>query len=288
MPSAMQSNVPLSAADDRDYSVSDYLDNWGEIPDEYSVWQPPTIENQVAGSCTAQALINIIECLYYQLYGEHLEHSVGYTYGTPLNDRVEPGIEPRIGCKSLLKEGALPREHWECDDENPLCREKRIALPPEIHALAKKLISAYVRIDTKEEMQRYMLQYDLPVLAVAPTRSFGWGRGYHAVAVYGWVTRETAQREFVYAEDRDLRYTNSWGSYNAKGLLAFEQITEMWGLIPMDNTPIDIKGHWAEKDIQYLINKGIIKGYSDGSIRPDQDITRAEVFTLLARILKGG
>ena len=284
----MPSNVVLSSADDRDYPVTAYLHNLSEpIPDEFEVWQPPTIESQKAGSCTAQALINIIECLDYQRTGKHSEHSVGYTYGTPLNDRNEPGIEPRVGCASLLKEGALLREVWECDDENPLCREKRIALPAEIHALAQKLISAYVRINSKEEMQRYMMEYKLPVLAVAPMRSFGWGSGYHAVAVYGWVTKETALREFVYAEDRDLRYTNSWGAYNAKGLVAFEQITEMWGLIPTDNRPKDIIGHWAEKDIMQLINKGIIKGYADGTIRPDASITRAEVFTLLARVLRG-
>lgn len=284
----MPSSVILSKADDRDYSVSAYLHNESEpIPEEYSVWQPPTIESQKAGSCTAQALINIIECLNFLRTGEHSEYSVGYTYGTPLNDRNEPGIEPRVGCASLLKEGALLREVWECDDENPLCRVKRIALPTEIHAKAKKLISAYVRIGNKEEMQRYMLEYKLPVLAVAPMRCFGWGSGYHAVAVYGWVTQETARREFVYVEDRDLRYTNSWGAYNAKGLLAHDMISEMWGLIPTDNRPKDIIGHWAEKDIMQLINKGIIKGYEDGTIRPNSSITRAEVFALVARALRG-
>lgn len=232
----MSSNVLLSPADDRDFPVSAFLDqSLNElIPDEFEVWQPPTIENQQAGSCTAQAIINIIECLVYQLYGVHLEHSVGYTYATPLNTSNLPGIEPRTGFKSVLKEGVMLREAWECDDENPVCREKRMALPEKIHKLARKYIKAYVRINTKEEMQRYMLQYGLPVLAVAPMRAFSFGSGYHAVAVYGWVTQETARRDYVYMEDRDLRYTNSWGAWNPKGLLAFEQTTEMWGVIPKE------------------------------------------------------
>jgi hypothetical protein len=283
----MLSNVILSTADDRDYPVSAFLDNTTDpIPAEFEVWQPPTIENQKQGSCTAQAAINIIECLVFQREGVHKEHSVGYTYGTPLNESNYPGIEPRTAFKSLLKEGVLLREHWECDDENPICREKRMALPPEIHALARRLISAYVRINTKEEMQRYMMQYKLPVLAVAPMRAFTFGSGYHAVAVYGWTTLENARREYVYMEDRDLRYTNSWGSYNAKGLLAHDQITEMWGVIPMIK-PTDIEGHWCEKDAMYLIERGIIKGYEDGTIRPDAPITRAEVFALMARALRG-
>jgi hypothetical protein len=37
-----------------------------------------------------------------------------------------------------------------------------------------------------------------------------------------------------------------------------------------------------------LIEKGIIKGYEDGTIRPDAPITRGEVFALLARVLRGG
>jgi hypothetical protein len=286
-----RSNTILSAPDSRDYDVGDYLDNWDEpIPLELEVWQPPTIESQKAGSCTVQALINIIECIVHQRYGVHLEHSIGWNYGTPLNSSNNPGIQPRIALKSALKEGVMLREAWECDDENPTCREKRMTLPEKLNKLARKYISAYVRLYTKEDMQRYMMQYGLPVLAVAPMRSFSFGSGYHAVAVYGWVTQETAQKEYVYCEERDLRYTNSWGSYNAKGLVAFDMITEMWGVIPVGHgnnfEPKDIKGHWCEADAKMLIERGLVNGYDDGTVRPDKTITRGEVFALLARLIR--
>jgi hypothetical protein len=286
----MASNVLLSPADDRDYPVTAVLDISSDaIPDEYEVWQPPTIENQGAtGNCVAQTLANIMECLEHQRSGEHKDYSVGYIYGTPLNTASGSGMYPREACKSLHKVGDVLRSIWECDDENPLCREKRGELPQEIHSLAKR-IKGYVRLYNKEEIQRYMLRYNLPVLVVSPASSFGsWGGGYHAVAVYGWVTQETARRDFVYMEDRDLRYTNSWGSYNPKGLIGSNMLTEMWGVIPMEEfKPTDIAGHWCEKDAMQLIEKGIIKGYEDGTIRPDAPITRAEVFALLARVLRG-
>lgn len=38
----------------------------------------------------------------------------------------------------------------------------------------------------------------------------------------------------------------------------------------------DISGHWAEKEIQYFVDKGYIVGYSDASFRPDRSVTRAE------------
>ena len=47
----------------------------------------------------------------------------------------------------------------------------------------------------------------------------------------------------------------------------------------------DIKGHWAEKDINLAIDKGWIKGYEDGSFKPNQDITRAEFVTIVNNVL---
>ena len=43
----------------------------------------------------------------------------------------------------------------------------------------------------------------------------------------------------------------------------------------------DTKGHWAEQDIEKYAGQGIISGYSDGTFRPDNYITRAEFITIL-------
>lgn len=44
--------------------------------------------------------------------------------------------------------------------------------------------------------------------------------------------------------------------------------------------------HWAHDCIETLLEKGIIKGYPDGTIRPDNHITRAEASALVCRALK--
>lgn len=44
----------------------------------------------------------------------------------------------------------------------------------------------------------------------------------------------------------------------------------------------DIKGHWAEDTINNLINLEILHGYPDGTFRPNQSITRAEMAKILA------
>jgi S-layer homology domain len=45
----------------------------------------------------------------------------------------------------------------------------------------------------------------------------------------------------------------------------------------------DISGNWAEPFIKVLVEKDIIKGYPDGTFRPDQPVTRAEFAALLVK-----
>ncbi|QSZ27623.1 S-layer homology domain-containing protein [Aceticella autotrophica] len=45
----------------------------------------------------------------------------------------------------------------------------------------------------------------------------------------------------------------------------------------------DIKGHWAEKEINDWISKGLIAGYEDNTFRPDNPVTRAEFVTFTNR-----
>lgn len=44
--------------------------------------------------------------------------------------------------------------------------------------------------------------------------------------------------------------------------------------------------HWAAKAIDELSEKGIIKGYDDGTFRPDEPISRAEVAVMISRALE--
>lgn len=45
----------------------------------------------------------------------------------------------------------------------------------------------------------------------------------------------------------------------------------------------DIQGHWAEENIKTLVSSGAITGYSDGSFKPNNNITRAEFATVLVK-----
>lgn len=47
----------------------------------------------------------------------------------------------------------------------------------------------------------------------------------------------------------------------------------------------DVQAHWAKDAIVALASKGILTGYTDGSFKPNQFITRAEMVSIIVRIV---
>lgn len=43
----------------------------------------------------------------------------------------------------------------------------------------------------------------------------------------------------------------------------------------------DIEGHWAKETIERMVKRGYINGYEDGTYRPEQGVTKAEVIKML-------
>jgi hypothetical protein len=55
---------------------------------------------------------------------------------------------------------------------------------------------------------------------------------------------------------------------------------------PPANSITDISGHWAQSSIEEALSLGIIKGYSDGTFKPNHTVTRAEFALMLMNALK--
>lgn len=47
----------------------------------------------------------------------------------------------------------------------------------------------------------------------------------------------------------------------------------------------DVRGHWAEKQIMFLAEKGWISGYSNGTYKPNNSLTRAQAATIISNYL---
>lgn len=52
---------------------------------------------------------------------------------------------------------------------------------------------------------------------------------------------------------------------------------------PEPVTVDDVTGHWAKGSIEWAKEKGLIKGYPDGSFKPNNPLTRAEACAILER-----
>ncbi len=46
----------------------------------------------------------------------------------------------------------------------------------------------------------------------------------------------------------------------------------------------DLKGHWAQQDVEYLAGLGLVKGYDDGSFKPDANMSAVEALLFCARV----
>ena len=71
----------------------------------------------------------------------------------------------------------------------------------------------------------------------------------------------------------------------------FAQVIRRYIKEPKKNQTMftDLKSdHWANEAITYAANEGWIKGYEDGTFRPDQYISRVETVTIINRMLKRG
>lgn len=55
-----------------------------------------------------------------------------------------------------------------------------------------------------------------------------------------------------------------------------------------EDTPLftDINGHWAEAYIKQAIENGIFNGYTDGTFKPDNNLTRAQAASVIVRALQ--
>ncbi|MGE7949230.1 S-layer homology domain-containing protein [Lysinibacillus sp. NPDC093688] len=75
-------------------------------------------------------------------------------------------------------------------------------------------------------------------------------------------------------------------SLQKKGTLYFDQLQAVYQDNHEELAYTDVaKGYWAFSEIQSLYNKSLIKGYENGTFKPEASITRAEAATIIARAL---
>jgi len=54
----------------------------------------------------------------------------------------------------------------------------------------------------------------------------------------------------------------------------------------LEEKKMDYKGHWAESSIEKVKQEGLMSGFPDGSFKPDEPVTRAQLATVIAKLIE--
>ncbi|BBI35530.1 S-layer homology domain-containing protein [Cohnella abietis] len=87
------------------------------------------------------------------------------------------------------------------------------------------------------------------------------------------------------------RITVSVNHFTKFAVLAVDQNVDQSVDQPVDIPTVDVKfsdiaGHWAEASVNQAVYGGIVKGYADGTFKPNATVTRAEFSVMLMNALK--
>ena len=93
---------------------------------------------------------------------------------------------------------------------------------------------------------------------------------------------EQASKEYLY-DIANAGYNHLGGEYyrNIVG-----KVIDEWDLSQYDNRKFeDVGGHWAENQIMFLVERGWVSGYSDGTYKPNNSLTRAQAAAIISNFL---
>ncbi|SHH61911.1 Listeria/Bacterioides repeat-containing protein [Anaerosphaera aminiphila DSM 21120] len=107
---------------------------------------------------------------------------------------------------------------------------------------------------------------------------------YSDVNSSDWYTKYIA-----FVTDNKIMEGYEDGSFKPNGKITRAEFTAVVArynsLANVDSSFEDVSEHWAEKYIGSVTNKGWINGYPDGTFKPEKDISREEVATMVNKML---
>ena len=182
----------------------------------------------------------------------------------------------RMACDHLVKDGNIKSALFDNIGEAPwiISKVKEFKEENPNWKESAYIPVRYVRTNITDEVKKFIMRYDIPVMAVVNTRYFYFAGGWHAMALYGW-------------DGNTAIMQNSWGDWRQPIVkVAFEDIEEFWLIVPFEiaNFTDLTTGHWAYESIIKCVDKKLLLGYPDNTFAPDKGLTRAELAVMLMRL----
>jgi C1A family cysteine protease len=235
-------------------------------------------------ACVAEVIAQIAEENYRRQFGEGKEMSEGFIYGALRTEGYTgEGMVTSIAMKRWTEIGTVTKEEFDQLVEMPDMKEL-VTKFPHLYDLAQtfKLKGftslAYADRNKRDQCVKDALtKYKYGLVAVSQKYFIG---GSHCIMITGW-DDEKGKYEFK----------NSWGEdYGTDGYsyIPKDQINEIYLPLFEDLTlPFtDVKEtDWYYKPIKNMYFTGLLKGKTGTTFEPNAPITRAEVATIMERIM---
>ena len=239
------------------------------------------ILREVLGKTNGEEITS--EDLNKELLGvEEISH--WFTYGYCRDDNSTGyGMIPTSCLDHLRNKGTVPMKYFDIPDEMPSIKTK-VKEFPELASIAEKYkLGGYVKFSMKKDekdnqIKEALMKYRTPLVCVSPR---GFGSVSHCICLVGW-------------DDEKDTYIlkNSWGELNGdKGLLNLDKgkITDVF--LPLNKeitlpfTDVN-KDDWFYSAVRSVNLSGIMTGRTKTEFVPNAQITRAEVATIVSRLLE--
>lgn len=238
------------------------------------------------GSCVACTFTKILEVINYIKTGEYVELSKGYMYGrNNYPNKRNQGMSEEYTLNVMLKRGTVPLSMCTDYDEFPDIAEilnKRAdisVLDKEAEKYSLKLwenLSCNNTKDRFEKIKEYLHKYNMPIAGTI--KSYKGEK--HSVVVIGYEDDYILFLDHTGgSEIEKLKYTEFSKAYYLDG--GIEGVKKM----PF----VDVKEtDWFYEAVKYVYDSGIMNGTSENTFSPHKSLTRAEIATIIYRLLQKG
>lgn len=297
-----------SPIDQRDYQIHNLIAGAGseELPSEYINPLSKTIkvlDQGLSSECVACSLSYLRYLTEYNQSNNRNYFSPTYIYANRRpTDYQGEGMYPREALRQLVKCGACYEESLPGFYDIKTAKQKYNANKAAYDAEAKPFrVTSYYAASTVLDIKKAIYNLggvtaNFPVFQclynAEKTGNVKYNidnpgaiDSYHEMTIVGW----TKDKWIV---------LNSWGeSWGDAGFcyVPFEYpLVEVWAIVDeitekkftsqIANSFSDIQNHWAKENIEKADRKGIINGFDDGTFRPDEPVTRAQLCAILDRL----
>lgn len=301
------SGALLSPEDNRDYKINQLIAGAGspgfDLPATYInplAKDIKVLDQGMSSMCVACSLVYLRWLCEYTQSNNRKEFSPAFIYGNrdPFGYNGE-GMMLREALSSLKKSGTCFYDQfpgfYDVETAKTLFNQQK----EDLLIKAKPYrISSYYRVDGIDNIKAGVYKLGGVMIAAPMLECLYYpsdehkveynpakhikSDGNHAMTIIGWT-------------ETHWIVLNSWGKEwgdNGIAYIPFNYpIAEAWAVVDEIMEVIfkmakfkDTEGHWAENAIEKAANKGIVKGYEDGSFHPDEYITRGQLLAILDRL----